>query len=117
MFLSSNSAQNKFGMFDTNFVVITARKRSLGQGNVFTGVCLSTGESGSRGVSALWSGGASGFRGYPPDTPPSLLDTHSLDTPHGQQAEVRILLECFLFHHTPGILKGNYSTAGDKGTS
>ena len=27
-------------------VIITARKRSLGQGNVFTGVCLSTGLGG-----------------------------------------------------------------------
>ena len=29
--------------------IFTASKRSLGQGNVFTGVCLSTGESASRG--------------------------------------------------------------------
>ena len=31
--------------------LVTARKRSLGQGNNFTGVCLSTGGSLSRGMS------------------------------------------------------------------
>ena len=34
-----------------SFTIITARKRSLGQGNIFTGVCLSTGGSSSWGVS------------------------------------------------------------------
>ena len=29
--------------FSSKLIIITARKRSLGQGNVFTGVCLSTG--------------------------------------------------------------------------
>ena len=32
-----------------SFTIITARKRSLGQGNIFTGVCLSTGGSSSGG--------------------------------------------------------------------
>ena len=31
-------------MLQVHLWVFTARKRSLGQGNVFTGVCLSTGE-------------------------------------------------------------------------
>ena len=38
-----------------NLCVITARKRSLGQGNMFTGVCLSTGGAWSGGVA--WSMG------------------------------------------------------------
>ena len=52
--------------------LITARKRSLGQGNMFTGVCLSTGRQGW-GVSSqwgllpggggAWSGGVHGPRG------------------------------------------------------
>ena len=33
------------------FAIMTARKRSLGQGNIFTGVCLSTGCVSVRGVS------------------------------------------------------------------
>ena len=36
--------------------IITTRKRSLGQGNVFTGVCLSTGVCGE-------NGGVNGERG------------------------------------------------------
>ena len=39
--------------------VITARKRNLGQGNMFTGVCLSTeGGAWSGGSGLLWGGGA-----------------------------------------------------------
>ena len=40
--------------------VITARKRNLGQGNMFTGVCLSTGGClvwGVPGLGDAWSGG------------------------------------------------------------
>ena len=42
--------------FSIKFKFITTRKRSLGQGNIFTGVCLSTGGGGacSRGVPAPW---------------------------------------------------------------
>ena len=36
------------------YLLVTARKRSLGQGNMFTGVCLSTGGILDWGV---WSGG------------------------------------------------------------
>ena len=44
-------------------IFITARKRSLGKGNMFTGVCLSTGGGGA------WSGGCLLRRGGPPRVP------------------------------------------------
>ena len=44
--------------------LITARKRSLGQGNVFTGVCLSTGGLASQHASLVtWPRGVSASRG------------------------------------------------------
>ena len=43
-------AKNSF-----DFVIFTSRKRSLGQGNVFTGVCLST-EGGLPGSLSLEGG-------------------------------------------------------------
>ena len=61
-----------------NFCFITARKRSLGQGNMFTDVCLSTGGGG------VWSGGVPGG-----DPPRRLL-----------LRAVRILLECILVDFT-----------------
>ena len=62
-------------------IIITAGKRGLGQGNIFTGVCPPRGGAclplGSRGMSASGSLGP-----HPPGT-------HSLHThrPHGQQAD------------------------------
>ena len=51
-------------MLQVHLWVFTARKRSLGQGNVFTGVCLSTGEvpgpEGVEGVPAPGRGACSG---------------------------------------------------------
>ena len=44
--------------------VITARKRSLGQGNMFTGMCLSTGEGGCL-VRGVWSQGGASSGGVP----------------------------------------------------
>ena len=38
-------------------MLITARKRSLGQGNIFTGVCLSTAEGGAASDPAAGCGG------------------------------------------------------------
>ena len=62
-------------------IIITARKRSLGQGDVFTGVCLSTaGEGGLASHYAsqvTWPRG-SAFRGVCPNPPvdrPPLWDT------------------------------------------
>ena len=54
-------------------IIFTARKRSLGQDNIITGVCLSTGEE----VSLTDS---------PGQRPP----------PYGKERAVRILLECIL---------------------
>ena len=46
-------------------LIITARRRSLGQGNMFTGVCLSTGV-GCLVLGGAWSGGlGSGAGGVP----------------------------------------------------
>ena len=50
--------------------VITASKRSLGQGNMFTDVCLSTGGGWSRGA---WSGVPGGD---PPPTATAAGGTH-----------------------------------------
>ena len=42
-------------------ILITARKRSLGQGNMFTGVCLSTGGGGCLLLGGAWyRGGGNG---------------------------------------------------------
>ena len=58
------------GIFWQYFKFFTARRQSLGQGNIFTGVCLST-----------------GGRGFPDREPPP---------PYGKERPVRILLECIL---------------------
>ena len=51
--------------------IITARKRSLGQGNMFTGVCLATGEDAwSIGEDAWSRGGVPGPGGCLVETPP-----------------------------------------------
>ena len=57
-----------YSLWIKNPVVITARKRSLKQGNVFTGVCLSTGAGvgfpaciTGHTTSIRWGGGAVGF--------------------------------------------------------
>ena len=63
------------------FLIFTTRKRSLGQGNMFTGVCLSTG-----GVSG--PGGGAWSPGCLVETPPQRLLLRA----------VRILLECILVH-------------------
>ena len=84
-------------------LIITARKRSLGQGNMFTPVCLSVHGgrvwsrrgclvrgSGSGGVA--WSGGLCGSGGMPDgDSLPGRLLLRT----------VRILLECILVHYLP----------------
>ena len=79
---------NEFHLF------ITARKRSLGQGNIFTGVCLSTGGvpgpggclvlggAWSRGRGGAWSRGrgvpapGGGVPGGDPQTATAAGDTH-----------------------------------------
>ena len=106
--------KHKLYMRGTRFslhIIFTAHKRSLGQGNVFTGVCLSTAGEGvstswSRGCLSLdlgaflWVRGGGGV--HTPNTPSrdahtSLGHTHTLDTPTtvNKRAE-RIPLECFL---------------------
>ena len=76
-------------------IFITARKRGLGQGNVFTGVCLSTGEcvctSGSRAVCASVSRGvcASGSGGVHTPPPRTPQDTHPpIHTPPDTQTSL-----------------------------
>ena len=82
--------------------IFTARKRSLGQGNMFTGMCLSTGGcmvwggawfgggEGVHGPGGVWSGGVHGAGVHGPggclvETPRRLL-----------LRAARILLECIL---------------------
>ena len=79
-------------------LVITARKRSLGHGNMFTGVCLSTGVPGQvggvPGPGGVWSWegclilGGSGL-GVPGGDPPQRLLLRA----------ICILLECILVLH------------------
>ena len=61
-----------YSLWIKNPVVITARKRSLGQGNVFTGVCLSTGAGvgfaacvTGHTTSIRWGGGGGRAAGFP----------------------------------------------------
>ena len=70
-------------------IVITSRKQSLGQGNVFTRICYSVHRV--EGVSVR--GGLS--------PPPHTLDRETpwTETPlYGKERVVRILLECILVH-------------------
>ena len=53
----------------TRTPLITAHKRSLGQGNMFTGVCLSTGVSSRGGVPGPRGGAC--CRGVPGGDPPT----------------------------------------------
>ena len=53
--------------------LITARKRSLGQGNMFTGVCLSTGGGGPGSRGGVWSWGGAWSWGGVPGTRGSLV--------------------------------------------
>ena len=66
------------------YCIFTARKRSLGQGNMFPGVCLSTGgfwsggclvPGGVPGPGGAWSWGVPG--GDPPGTATAAGSTHS----------------------------------------
>ena len=54
--------------FGNLIIIIIARKRSLGQGNMFTGVCLSTG--GCLLPGGHGPGGVHGPRGEPGGDPP-----------------------------------------------
>ena len=79
--------------------LVTARKRSLGQGNVFRSICLSTGGSlyDFTFTLAVWSHvpswGSLSLAPSPTETPPP--PTAHLP-PYGEEWAVRILLECFL---------------------
>ena len=79
--------------------IVTARKRSLGQGSMFTGVCLSTG--GMPGAGSAWSRGVPARGGGL--VLGGLLRAECLvETPPGRPLlrAVRILLECILvFEH------------------
>ena len=79
------------------FYIFTAHKRSLGQGNVFTGVCLSTG--GVSWITGHMTGG-SVQRGLCPGGSLSrralCLGGSLSGRPHGNKRVVRILLECIL---------------------
>ena len=90
--------------------LITARKRSLGQGNMFTGVCLSTGGcllpggAWPRGVCLLPGGCLHPGGGSAPGGPWSQGGVCSQGGPGGDPRGwlllrvVRILLECILFY-------------------
>ena len=75
--------------------LITARKRSLGQGSVFIGVCDSVNRGGVCSRGCLLPGGKSRgclLRGVPGGDPPGRPLLRA----------VRILLECILVHCTSG---------------
>ena len=78
----------------TNTHIITARKRSLGQGNMFTGVCLSTGGC------LVW--GVSGLGGVPGEAPP--MATAAGGT---QPTGMHSCLEYFSFHITRILQEGS----------
>ena len=80
--------------------LITARKRSLGQGNVFTPVCLFIGGICIQGVSAFGgsASGGSASRGVGQTPPFRILRDIVTERP------VRILLECILVSHRLRIL-------------
>ena len=70
--------------------LITAHKRSVGQGNVFTGVCLSTRGSAQTPECRHPSGGR------PPWCRPPPLEIHGILRETVNKRAVRILLECIL---------------------
>ena len=76
-------------------MIITARKRSLGQGNMFTGVCLSTG-GGVPGPGGCLVPGGAWWR-----SPPEQLLLRA----------VRNLLECILVLHLKLHFTGSAKTA------
>ena len=72
-------------------LIVTARKRSLGQGNVSTGICLSTGGGGGS-VPACITGHMIG--GLCPGG--GMGGVCQGDPPYGNERVVRIPLECIL---------------------
>ena len=77
-----------------NFPVVTARKRSSGQGNLFTGVCLSTEGVGfpaciTGHMTSIWGGGG----GWLPSMHHRSYDQHpegqGLASPHASQVTHR----------------------------
>ena len=94
---------------ETLLKLFTARKRNLGQGNVFTGVCLSMGDwlpsmhHISYGPGGLHPGGlgrlpgsAYGVRGVGEGSWADLPEIHRILWDTANKPAVRILLECFL---------------------
>ena len=75
--------------------VITARKRSLGQGNVFTGVCLSIGEYDVTSCLVVWFHVHSKGSVSVGESASRWVGQTSLP-PETEKQVVRILLECFL---------------------
>ena len=82
--------------------IFTARKRSLGQGNIFTGICLSTGGGGLPDRETPWI--ETPWTETPLNKDPPWTETTPLDRDHpwtwsplyGKKWMVRILLECIL---------------------
>ena len=77
------------------YIFVTARKRSLGQGNIFTPVCHSVHGGLLRG--GAWSRGVPGPMGVPgPRGMPAPGGVPGGDPQTATAAAVRILLECIL---------------------
>ena len=66
----AGKSENHAGIMVFPGAIFTARKRSLGQGNILTGVCLSTGGGGSLYDVTYCPGGVSVRGGLPRETPP-----------------------------------------------
>ena len=104
------SAENIIGKTFSCCGIFTTRKRSLGQGNIFTPVCLSTGGAGGRRCCDV----TPCYRQQPPPpwTAPFAPDITFHPGPHSQttpppgtveERAARILLECFLVFFSKNV--------------
>ena len=96
MYLLLKNSQWHYGIVNST-AIVTARKRSLGQGNMFTGVCLSTGGRVPDQVHPPGPGTPPGSRQAPPEeqTPWTRYTPPGADTPPQEQTPPRS-------RHSPG---------------
>ena len=91
----AGKSENHAGIMVFHGAIFTTRKRSLGQGNILTGVCLSTGGGGSLYDVTYYPGGVSVRGGSVQGDPPTAR--------YGKEQAICILLEYILVFNDSSV--------------